>query len=131
MQGLHKKHWPIQYASTVKSISFHNLNSISFIKIIILSFLISVDSCLWWWYTPAYSFSIITCGCAVQSLCAFSPYRYLRLLIAHTVFGIDRTLDRFLLDKEAPPRSKLKKGIFDKFTSNMDVSRKMSHKVRL
>ena len=64
---------------------------------------------------------------ALANRCHF--LRYLQLLVSHSLFGLDRTLDRFLLDKEPPPRSKIEMGLLTKFTSSMDVSRKMVHKV--
>lgn len=53
--------------------------------------------------------------------------KYLRLLLAHWAFGNDSNLTKFLTVKEAPMKTKVKKGLFEKLSSAME-SRKASHR---
>ncbi|XP_076343894.1 sorting nexin-32-like isoform X2 [Tachypleus tridentatus] len=52
---------------------------------------------------------------------------YLKLLVSHHVFGKDEALEKFLTEKEPPPRAKVKKGIFSWLSDSIE-SRKGSHK---
>ncbi|KAL5012840.1 hypothetical protein ScPMuIL_011391 [Solemya velum] len=54
--------------------------------------------------------------------------KYLRLILAHEVFGKDSTLQKFLVDKEPPIRARVKKGLMSRITSVVDEARKGQHR---
>ncbi|GIY70995.1 sorting nexin-32 [Caerostris darwini] len=53
--------------------------------------------------------------------------QYLRLLLAHRLFGRDEVLEKFLTEKEPPPRAKIKRGIFSRISESLE-SKKNTHK---
>ncbi|XP_041357447.1 sorting nexin-6-like [Gigantopelta aegis] len=54
--------------------------------------------------------------------------KYLRLILKHESFGRDEALSKFLTEKEAPVRAKLKKGIMTRFSSTVEGVRKGGHR---
>lgn len=52
---------------------------------------------------------------------------YLNLMLAHPTYGTDVSLEKFLTEKEALPRAKVKKGMFVRLSSTLE-SRKEGHK---
>lgn len=52
---------------------------------------------------------------------------YLRLLVAHDIFGRDQILERFLTELEPPARSKVKRGLLSRLSDSIE-SRKGAHK---
>uniref|UniRef100_T1IWA5 DAGKc domain-containing protein n=1 Tax=Strigamia maritima TaxID=126957 RepID=T1IWA5_STRMM len=53
--------------------------------------------------------------------------KYLSLLLCHERFGVDKQLEDFLIKLEAPPRTKVKKGLFSNLFDAVE-NRKASHK---
>ncbi|XP_035216496.1 sorting nexin-32-like isoform X2 [Stegodyphus dumicola] len=53
--------------------------------------------------------------------------QYLRLLLSHCLFGRDEILEKFLTEKEPPPRAKVKRGIFSRISESFE-GRKSSHR---
>ncbi|XP_064633470.1 sorting nexin-5-like [Lineus longissimus] len=54
--------------------------------------------------------------------------KYLKLVVTHSAFGTDATLDKFLRETEPPCRTNVKKGFFNKVTSAVNEVRKGGHK---
>ncbi|KAG8177879.1 hypothetical protein JTE90_004273 [Oedothorax gibbosus] len=53
--------------------------------------------------------------------------QYLRLLLSHHLFGRDEFLEKFLTEKEPPPRAKIKRGLFTRISESLD-GKKNTHK---
>ena len=57
-----------------------------------------------------------------------SVEKYLKLIISHEVFGKDEHLHKFLLEKEAVVRTRVKRGFLSRMSSLVDEARKGQHK---
>lgn len=53
--------------------------------------------------------------------------QYIRLLLSHRLFGKDEILEKFLTEKEPPPRAKVKKGFFNRLSESLE-GRKYTHR---
>lgn len=57
-----------------------------------------------------------------------SVEKYLKLIISHEVFGKDEHLHKFLLEKEAAVRTRVKRGFLSRMSTLVDEARKGQHK---
>uniref|UniRef100_A0A8W8LBF9 PX domain-containing protein n=1 Tax=Magallana gigas TaxID=29159 RepID=A0A8W8LBF9_MAGGI len=57
--------------------------------------------------------------------------RYLNMVISHEVFGKSEILKKFLCEKEAAVKTKLKKSLFMRVSQAVDEARKGQHKARV
>jgi len=53
--------------------------------------------------------------------------QYIRLLLSHRLFGKDEILEKFLTEKEPPPRAKVKRSFFNRLSESLE-GRKYTHR---